>query len=307
MKNIARRFILLAGLFLALMPANQAAAQSQYSSSTAETIAAGQARRALLASANYLMVEFHARDQKRNITQQSIDKKSMRVSFSRLEFYGAYADRYNGGKHRYVIDFATAPKLSYKCIPTQCFLRSEGSAPLGHNELGDPLNAVAFEDPPPVGLPDGTSYNPTCAAACRKVAQDFDSALSHLQSGAISLPVDTVDFHKQAAAWCALATKPPLPDAVRIRRIAAEDAIKNSNPTAALEYYEEGLDLYPTWPEGWFNAALIEGQLGAYDEAAEHMQAYLELLPNAADAQAARDQIDLWQLKAKEHKPAQSK
>jgi hypothetical protein len=28
------------------------------------------------------------------------------------------------------------------------------------------------------------------------------------------------------------------------------------------------------------------------------MQNYLELLPNAADAQSARDQIDLWKFKA---------
>ena len=42
-------------------------------------------------------------------------------------------------------------------------------------------------------------------------------------------------------------------------------------------------------------------------DAVEDMQSYLELVPNAPDAQAARDQIDLWQLKAKEHKPAQPK
>jgi hypothetical protein len=34
------------------------------------------------------------------------------------------------------------------------------------------------------------------------------------------------------------------------------------------------------------------------------MQSYLELVPNAPDAQSARDQVDLWQLKAKEQKPA---
>jgi regulator of sirC expression with transglutaminase-like and TPR domain len=67
------------------------------------------------------------------------------------------------------------------------------------------------------------------------------------------------------------------------------------------------LALYPTWPEGHFNAALIAAELGNYTDAAEHMQAYLELLPNAPDAQSARDQVDLWQLKAKDHKFAPSK
>ena len=39
----------------------------------------------------------------------------------------------------------------------------------------------------------------------------------------------------------------------------------------------------------------------------EHMQNYLELLPNAPDAQSARDQLDLWQLKAKEQMHAGAK
>ena len=37
---------------------------------------------------------------------------------------------------------------------------------------------------------------------------------------------------------------------------------------------------------------------GDYTDAVEHMQNYLELLPNATDAQSARDQIDLWKFKA---------
>jgi regulator of sirC expression with transglutaminase-like and TPR domain len=104
-------------------------------------------------------------------------------------------------------------------------------------------------------------------------------------------------FREQAAAWRALATKPPLPDAVRIQRIAAEDAIKNNHPDAAMGYYETGLAQCPTWPEGQFNAALIGAELGDYTDAVEHMQNYLELLPNATDAQSARDKIDLWKYK----------
>jgi hypothetical protein len=37
------------------------------------------------------------------------------------------------------------------------------------------------------------------------------------------------------------------------------------------------------------------------------MQNYLELMPDAADAKSARDQIDLWQLKAKEQSHAGTK
>ena len=52
---------------------------------------------------------------------------------------------------------------------------------------------------------------------------------------------------------------------------------------------------------------MIAAELNDYTDAVEHMQSYLELVPNATDAQSARDQLDLWQLKAKERTPAQSK
>jgi len=80
----------------------------------------------------------------------------------------------------------------------------------------------------------------------------------------------------------------------------AEEAVKANRPAEALGYFEAGIELYPTWPEGDFNAALIAGELGYYADAIEHMQAYLELVPDAADAQAARDQIAIWQYKAKQ-------
>ena len=46
------------------------------------------------------------------------------------------------------------------------------------------------------------------------------------------------------------------------------------------------------------HGAEIAAELGYYTDAVEHMQNYLELLPNATDAQSARDQIDLWKFKA---------
>jgi hypothetical protein len=48
------------------------------------------------------------------------------------------------------------------------------------------------------------------------------------------------------------------------------------------------------WPEGHFNAAVIYGELRD-EKAVWHMRDYLELVPNAPDAQAASDQIIIWQ------------
>ena len=71
-----------------------------------------------------------------------------------------------------------------------------------------------------------------------------------------------------------------------------------------MYYYEKALQSYPTWPQGRFNAALIASELGLYAEAVEHMQSYLELVPDAADSPSARDQILIWQHRAGEQHAA---
>jgi tetratricopeptide (TPR) repeat protein len=125
------------------------------------------------------------------------------------------------------------------------------------------------------------------------------SALNRLRefTGNAGDPLRT--FTQRAAAWRALPSKPAVSEEVRVQRLLAEDAVKQNKPGQALNCYETGLEIYPTWPQGRFNAALIAAELGYYAEAIEHMQAYLELVPDAPDAQSARDQIAIWQYKAK--------
>ncbi len=53
----------------------------------------------------------------------------------------------------------------------------------------------------------------------------------------------------------------------------------------------------PLWPEGQFNAARLYGEVGMHGQAVLHMKRYLELRPDAPDAQPARDQIVVWQSK----------
>ena len=68
----------------------------------------------------------------------------------------------------------------------------------------------------------------------------------------------------------------------------------------ALYYYETGLEKDPYWAVGYFNAAMVAGSVKMYDAAAGHMERYLLLMPDAPDAQTARDQIDIWKMKAQE-------
>ena len=113
------------------------------------------------------------------------------------------------------------------------------------------------------------------------------------------------EFQKRAAAWRALAAKPPISDDLKQHRLLAEDAYQQKQfETAAVEY-EAGLEIDPLWAQGHFNAALIYGELKDYDDAVWHMRCYLELLHNAPDAQDARDQMLLWQGKAKQQSATQ--
>ena len=135
--------------------------------------------------------------------------------------------------------------------------------------------------------------------ACLQADARFAAALNVIVGSGSHL-YSAEEFSKAAAAWRALATKPPLPEEVHIQRLLAEDAIKSNKPEDALRYYEKGLNLDWTWPEGWFNAAIVAGELGQYANAADYMKNYLELVPDAVDAQAARDKMLVWKVKAAE-------
>ena len=102
-------------------------------------------------------------------------------------------------------------------------------------------------------------------------------------------------FCEGAATWRALAAKPPLPDGARRASVMAEDAIQRRSFEEAVDNYETGLRAMPFWPEGHFNAALLYGELDLFGQAVIHMKRYLELVPNAPDAPAARDQVVVWE------------
>ena len=129
-------------------------------------------------------------------------------------------------------------------------------------------------------------------------ARSYADAFNALRAFAKDSNAPLRNFPQLAAAWRAQATEPPIPKEVRVQRLMAEEAVKANKHAEALKYFETGIELYPALPEGSFNAALIAGELGFYADAVEHMQAYLELVPDAANAQAARDKILIWQTKA---------
>jgi hypothetical protein len=113
------------------------------------------------------------------------------------------------------------------------------------------------------------------------------------------------EFQKRASAWRALSARPRLSEAVRGQQLLAENAVNMKNFEAAAAAYDAGTQIDPMWPEGHFNAAAIYGELKDYDDAVWHMRCYLELMPNAPDAQNARDQMLLWQAEAEQQAATQ--
>ena len=111
---------------------------------------------------------------------------------------------------------------------------------------------------------------------------------------------DFADFTAKAETWLAGLPKPEMPDDARANKLLAEDEFKRKDFSAALKAYCKALELFPMWPSGHYNAALLAAVAEDYELAGHHMRRYLVLAPDAQDAAAAKDKLLLWQLKAKE-------
>jgi hypothetical protein len=112
-------------------------------------------------------------------------------------------------------------------------------------------------------------------------------------------------FLQMTASWRALAVKPPLSEEANRQRLLAEDAMARKDSSAALDDCLAGVDIDPTWAQGWFNAALLYAEQEDYDDAVFSMKHYLILLPDAPEAPAAKEKVLLWKAKAQESAAAQ--
>lgn len=213
------------------------------------------------------------------------------VTIDSIEF--DYRKRPNQPAQRMKIDLQTMPEIEVDCGKDNCHLAAK-SVRLSKDSPLEIILQLTFSD----AGPDPAHPLHSCVTTmCKELAQGYVGALNQLREFAMNPNEPIRRFHELAAQWRSQATKPPLPEAIRIQQLLAEDDVKNNNPYKALHDYEVGIEVYPVWPEGNFNAALIDAQAGLYKDAVEHMQAYLELVPEAPDAQAARDHILLWKAK----------
>jgi tetratricopeptide (TPR) repeat protein len=202
---------------------------------------------------------------------------SFRFSFDAFEF-NATAFRHKESEH-YQVDLKTLPQVIAKRGFAGVYrLKDEAG-----NDLPEPFKRLWWND-----------------QRAQQNSEALAKALNRLREMAGEQGMALRNFRQAAEAWRALSPKPPIPEEVRAQRLLAETAFKEGSVGKALYHYESGVELYPVWPEGHFNAALVAAELKYYDEAVEQMRAYLELVPDSPDAPSARDQIVIWQDKATE-------
>ena len=281
MKLKSKKLLGLPVLILLLVPIIAAAESPVNPVPNSESMTVWQARRAIAES------QFIRGAVKHRI--YPVNGKSVHFTSDSFEFD---VNSPSGDTQHYRVDLKAMEEVSFKCQPAQCWL-TDGRGKALFKQRGNALGTLWWDKP--------DTNSAICPAQCRREVESFAAAINRLRAFANDNGAAWSHFQQQAAAWRALPSKPPITEAARVQRLLAEDAVKQKRPEEALNYYEEGLKICPTWPEGYFNAALVAASLGFYDEAAEDMQKYLELLPDAKDAQAARDQIAIWQYKAKQN------
>jgi tetratricopeptide (TPR) repeat protein len=130
-------------------------------------------------------------------------------------------------------------------------------------------------------------------------AERFAASLRYLVSNAridVQNQRETAlqQFSAQAKAWRESSPKPVMPEAAREHQVLAEYAFKQRETDKAIREYLAAVTEFPTWAEGHFNLATLAGEQRDYDTAFLHMSEYLELVPDSADAQAAKDSIIIW-------------
>lgn len=175
---------------------------------------------------------------------------------------------------------------------------------------------LAFRDLQPISLSDEHPSAPAeawfagppdseerCTRKCgdffwaeRADAERFARAMNVLIAAARSGRRDDFEqFRMLAAQWRSLPRKPPLSAQADRLRLLAEHALQQNDLANAAARYDEALDIFPGWPEGWMNAALLCEAMKDYQCAADRVRHYLELLPNSRDAAAAREKLVIWE------------
>jgi hypothetical protein len=106
------------------------------------------------------------------------------------------------------------------------------------------------------------------------------------------------NFNSIADQYRSASPKPGPTEEIRKFQIQVDTAVSDKDFVSAENILSHGIAEAPWWPPFHFNRALILGQLDEYDHAIVEMQRYLQLVPDAPNARAAKDKIYAWQEKS---------
>jgi tetratricopeptide (TPR) repeat protein len=107
---------------------------------------------------------------------------------------------------------------------------------------------------------------------------------------------DLENFKSVAQKYLESSEKPVMKDDQRKLFVQGNAMNKKLDYEEALIYYDRAISLNPvSYPEGYYNYALVAAMSEKYELAILNMKKYLLLMPNAQDSIAARDKIYEWE------------
>lgn len=105
-------------------------------------------------------------------------------------------------------------------------------------------------------------------------------------------------FQAKAAQYRGMKMKPLVSEEQRKYIVQANALNAQKEYAGALDLYSKVIDVDPvSYPEAYFNLALLAAQMQRFQPAIGYMKQYLLLTPDAKDARAAQDKIYEWELK----------
>lgn len=108
-------------------------------------------------------------------------------------------------------------------------------------------------------------------------------------------------FKPIAAEYRTLSIKPPVSEEQRKLIVQANSMNQQKLYSKAIDLYVKAMQVDPTaYPVGYYNIALLDAQIGYFENAIFEMKKYLLLMPDAPDARSAQDKIYEWELMVKD-------
>jgi tetratricopeptide (TPR) repeat protein len=124
----------------------------------------------------------------------------------------------------------------------------------------------------------------------REIADDLYFIQKHIEAGELEV------FKEKAAKYRASKIKPQVSEAQRKFIVQANAFTQKKDYAGAIDRYNKAIELDPvSYPEAYFNLALLSAQENRFKSAIGYMEKYLLLAPDAKDARSAQDKIYEWE------------